>query len=407
MTIKKVFAEEIYTAYGIPTIQCSITLANNQKVTSAIPAGFPQLDNSAIYRYDQSEQLFKKGMSEACDYINSTIAPLFEGKPVNVLAMDSELMDLDLHPKKATVGANTTLAVSTAIFKAQAASENIELFELLQSISGSKQIKIPQPIFSIFEGRTSKSQSDIKEVLLIPQEKEFSKNLKAGVMAQHHTKKLLSLQKQPSFTGSYGSFAPFFSTIQETLNILLDILKTLPYTYQAGINVLASELYDQDTKTYHWNNRALLCQDLILEYKKLIQQFPLISYIQSGIADADKEGWQNLTSSLQAINIVADSTFCTNPMLIRKGVLDNISNTVMIRPEHIGTVSQTIAAIDACKKNKRSFIIASDQGATNDTFTSDLAVGTNADFIKSGGVFGGEHIAKYNRLLVINSYLES
>ncbi len=405
MIIKRLYAEEIFNAQGIPTLQCSITLANNQTIKSSIPSGFTQQRHSTFYAYDQAERFFQKGMQQAATYINTKIAPLFEQKAINVLAMDSELMDLDTSIKKTSIGGNVTLVVSQALFKAQAAAENVQLFELLQSISGTKQLKIPRPITSIFEGRTYNNQQDIKELLLIPQENSFEKNLEATIVLQHHTKKILHLKKQPTSTGAYGSFVPFFVTIQETFNILQNVFKTTPYNYKIGLNIVASDLYDQDTKTYLWNNQTLISQELIDTYKELINLYPAISYIQNGISDSDQDGWKNLTQSLKSTLIAGDTIFCTNPMLIRKGILHSIANIVVIRPEYIGTVSQTIAAIDSCKKNDRAFIIACDTGQTNDTFASDLAMGTNANFIKAGAVHTGAFIAKYNRLLSIERYL--
>lgn len=398
MIIKKLHASEIINSLGIPTLQCTITLANNQKVCSSIPSGFKQQERAAIYSYD----FFNKGMKQAAEYINTSIAPLFENKSINALAMDSELIDLDTSQKKNTIGANTTLVVSIALFKAQATSEHIQPFELLQSISGTKEIKMPIPITSIILGRTPTTQQNILEFLLIPQENTIEKNIESVLLFQHNAKKQLELQNQPITISKYGSFVPNYTSIEENFIFIQDVFKSLPnQSYQIGLNILASDIYDPETKTYQWNDKVITSQQLIEEYEHIIKTYPYVSYIQSGMADNDKEGWKLLTTSLSNNNIAGDTVFCTNPMLIRKGILDNIANIIIIRPEYIGTISQTIAAIDACKKNNRPFIIASDLGETNEDFTTDLAIGTNAKYLKAGAIYSGQYIAKYNRALTI------
>lgn len=403
MIIKKVHAEEIFTAQAHPTIQCTITLENNQVVQSSIPSGHKQQPYAAQYLYDSENRLQKKGMLEAVDFINSTIAPRLVNQPVNALLMDSMLMDLDTTPTKSEIGANTTLAVSYAIFKAQAAMENIELFQLLQSISGSKQSSIPTPVFSIMQGRTGQIQQKIQEFLLIPQENSCEKNLEAASLFFHHARKILSIKKYSTSVSSYGSFSLPLS-MSEIFHLLKEILKTLPeHSYHLGLNVSASDLYDSETNTYHWHDQALISEELIKLYKTIIKEHPQISYIQDGMAQQDLTGWKALTQELpNDVCIAGDSVFGSNSMQIRKGILQNIANATIIRPECIGTVSQTIAAIDACKNNKRNFIIAADGCQTQETFCSDLSVATGAHFFKAGNLCRSEFTAKYNRLLTIS-----
>lgn len=406
MLIKKVYAEEIFNAQASPTLQCTIILENNQMVQSSVPSEREQQPFAAQYRYDSGNRSQKKGMQEAANYINETIAPMLESQPVNALLMDSILMDLDTTPTKSEIGANTTLAVSYAIFKAQAAMENIELFQLLQSVSGSKQSSMPVPIFSIMQGRTGQIQQKIKEFLLIAQEESCEKNLEAASAFYHHARKVLSIKKYPTTVSSYGSFSLPLS-MSETFHLLKEILKTLPeYKYHLGLNVSASDLYDPETNTYHWHDQAIISQELLNRYKAIIKDNPQVSYIQDGMAQLDPQGWKDLTSELsQNICIAGDSVFGSNGMQIRKGILQKIANATIIRPESIGTVSQTIAAIDACKNNKRDFIIASDTCQTQETFSADLSVATGAQFFKAGNLCRAEFTAKYNRLLTISRML--
>lgn len=406
MVIKSIHAQEVFNAQGAATIACSILLANNQEVTATIPSEFKPCNNSSFYKYDQNSRLLSKGMQEACNYINKAIAPMFVDKPLNFLAMDSELMDLDLSANKSKIGVNTMLAVSMALCKAQAVSENIALFELLQSLSGTKQVKVPQPITSIIQGRTHNTQPDVLEFLLLSQQDSFEKQMESVTTFQHHIKRFLKLRNQPTSIGQHGSFVPFILKMQEVFDLFKEVQKTVSFEYDFGLNISASDLYDDETKTYHWNNKTILSSDLVQSYQQLIEKNPNILYLQSAMADHDKDGWQLLTKNMLDTVIAADTTFCSNPMRIRKGILQGIGNMVIIRPEYIGTVSQTLAAIDACKKNDRAFMIATDLDQSTDTFAADLAVGTRAEYIKAGAVYSGEHISKYNRLLSIERYLQ-
>ena len=178
------------------------------------------------------------------------------------------------------------------------------------------------------------------------------------------------------------------------------------FSYKIGIDVAATELYDKQTNTYQWHQETVTSNQLIDIYKKLIADYS-ISLIEDGLSEYDVEGWQNMTASLnEQISIVGDDIFTTNPMRIRKGVLKKISNAVLIKPNQIGTVSQTLAAIDICKHKGLKFVISHRSGETNDTFISDLAVGTAADYIKAGAPSRGERVAKYNRLLEIERVLK-
>lgn len=400
MTIKDLKVEEIITAQGLPTLQCTLKLANNNIVYSSIPSGFMQHPLATHYAHDNNDRFLGKGMQQTVEYINKKIAPKFIGQPLNALAMDSQLMDLDTTTQKTVIGGNTTLVISQALFKAQAASENIELFELLQSLSGTKEITIPKPITSILQGT-----DHIQEFLLLGQEKTYTENIEASAVFFHHLQKLLTVKKHSTAIGNYGSFI-LSTTHHELLQIIEDVLKTLPqYTYQLGLNIAASTMYDTQTKLYNFENKTIVAHDLIKEYKSLITEHPHITYIQDGLASSDQTNWKSLTTLLDTTTIAGDQIFASNAMKIRKGILQGTGNAVVIRPEYIGTVSQTLAAIDACKNNGKTFIIASDQGQTCETFTADLALGTGAQYFKAGGICRGEFTSKYNRLMSLEKKL--
>ena len=391
MIIKNLEAREIFSGDTLPTIEVIITLENNQEIKSSTPTSTDQLN----YKYDSESRLLSKGMKNSVKFINEKIAPMIIGNQLNALAMDSILMDLR---DEVEVGDNTTLAVSYALFKAQSINENGNLFELLQSISGSKKSNIPKPLISAI-----KNSGDFKEFLIIPQEDSISEDIDAAATFFHHAKQLLKTKKIESTTTSNGSLFLNLND-QETINFIIEIFKTIPnYTFQTGITVDADKFYDQGTSLYKINDTAILSNDLIENYKKLISDYPFITYLGDCMATSDTEGWKKITTELDQITIAGDYVFKSDGMKIRKGILKQIGNCTIIRPELIGTVSRTIAAINACKKHAREFIIAADSGQTCETLCTDLSSGTEAKYLKGGGISHSEYISNYNRLLKISS----
>lgn len=409
MKIKNLQAYEIFNSRGLPTIECSITLENNKTVTASVPAGASTGSKEVVEKRDGDNRIFGKGVQHAVDYINETIAPLFIDKPINALAMDSSLMDLDTTPMKENVGGNTILAVSIALFKAQAASEDLELFQFLQSVSGTEEAKMPTPLFNVINGGAHANNNiDVQEFMIIPQEDNFKKNMEAGVTFFHHLKKILDNQGQLTTVGDEGGFAPMMASSKTVLELFAKTLGTInSFSFTIGMDIAATELYDKATNTYQWNQETVTAEQLIEIYAQLIKEFP-ISLIEDGLSEYDNEGWKKMTVSLgDQISLVGDDIFTTSPMRIRKGVLQKIANAVLIKPNQIGTVSQTLAAIDICKHKNLDFVISHRSGETNDTFISDLAVGTAARFIKAGAPSRGERVAKYNRLLEIERKLQA
>lgn len=408
MIIQKIFAQEIFNAQGLPTIQCTLELQNGQVIKSSIPSGFAQLEHAATYVYDTDNRIIQQRMLKSIDFINTTIVPMLIRQPMNVLAMDSLLMDLQHNFPEQIIGSNATLVISIALFKAQAAAEGIELFQLIQSISGTETIKIPNPLTSLFECRTEQVKSEFQEILAMPQlTHSFEQSLHAAILLHHHTKKLLETKQLPTTTGQYGSFIPTNLDNTQLFSMIDEVVATIPHcSYNFGLNINADDLYDAATNTYAWNQQRLTADNLIKEYELLLQQYPQINYIQDPMAQQDSQGWKDITAQMSAKTVVAaNAVFACNPRKIRWGILQKISSMVIIKPEYVGTISQTIAAIDACKNHNKLFCIAGDTMGTHDTFISDLAVGTGATFLKAGAPFGSEHMNKYNRLLEIERFL--
>ena len=406
MKIAKLYAYEIFDSRGLPTIECCIQLENNKKIFASAPSGASIGSQEALEKRDHDpKRLLGKGVLDAIAYINDVIAPLFINQDINALAMDSQLMDLDTHPRKLTIGANTTVAVSIALFKAQAEAEGIELFELLQSISGTENINMPIPMFNVINGGAHANNNlTVQEYMIIPKVETIKESIEAAVVFYHHLKKILDNAGKSTSVGDEGGFSPDMESDQAAIDLLMDTMKTIDqFKYEIALDVAASEFYDETTKIYKLKvEKSLTSKDMIAKYEDWCQKYPIVS-IEDGLAETDVEGWQLLTKTLgETVQLVGDDIFVTNPMKIRKGVLKKISNAVLIKPNQIGTVSQTIAAIDACKNNERTVVVSHRSGETNDTFICDLAVGTAAKYIKTGAPCRGERISKYNRLLAMS-----
>ncbi len=405
MKITNLYAYEIFNSRGLPAIECCIHLENGQKVTTSVPSGASVGSAEALELCDGDINRFHgKGMLQAIAYINNTIAPLCMNQPINALAMDSVLMDLDTHPQKITVGANTTLAVSMALFKAQAAAEGLQLYQILQRASGTPMVKMPIPMFNVINGGAHANNNlDVQEYMIIPQTENYSDALHAGVTFYQTLKKMLADDGYTTNVGDEGGFAPDLTSDKAGLQLLKQTAESITqYQYRFALDVAASEIYDTTTSLYHlMDQKNLTAADLITMYQNWCNEFSIES-IEDGMAENDIAGWQMMTQSLGGTTqLVGDDIFVTSPMKIRKGVLQKTANAVLIKPNQIGTVSQTLAAIDVCKKNKLKIVISHRSGETNDTFICDLAVGTASDYIKAGAPARGERIAKYNRLLEI------
>lgn len=409
MNITNLYAYEIFDSRGLPTIECCIHLANGKKVIASAPSGASVGKQEALELRDNDPTRFAgKGVLKAIAIINDTIAPQFINQPINALAMDSIVMDLDNHPQKTTIGANTTIAVSMALFKAQAAAENIELYELLQRVSGTPELKMPIPMFNVINGGAHANNNlAIQEYMVVPATDSYEKAFHAGVTFYQHLKKLINSKGLSTNVGDEGGFAPNFKHDIAALHLIMEAIKEVSeFHYNIALDVAASQIYDETTHTYHLQQeKNLSAEELIAIYESLCKEYPIIS-IEDGLDENDITGWQNLTVALgRKIKLIGDDIFVTNPMKIRKGVLQKIGNGVLIKPNQIGTVSQTLAAIDACKNKNLTVVISHRSGETNDSFIADLAVGIAADYIKAGAPCRGERLAKYNRLLEIDKIL--
>lgn len=410
MKIKKVIGREIFDSRGLPTVSCEITLENGVTVKSSVPSGKSCSKKEAFELRDHDKnRLMGQGVLKAIHNIEYTIGSKIIGQEPDLVAIDDILQDLDATPDKRILGANATLAVSMAVCKAQAAAQNLELFEMIAELYGAESVSLPFPLLNVFNGGVhADNHFPIQEIMLVPiGAQNFRASLEASVTVFYELKRLLQEAKKSTAVGDEGGFCPVFATEYEPFDFIVTALKNTDNQdlFRIGLDVAADQLYNQKTGMYRWKQGEKTSEQLFAFYKKLEREYPLFS-IEDGFSQDDIEGWKMLFEQFgNTLQIVGDDIFATNSQEIIKGVEQEIANAVIIKPNQIGTVTETFQAIAVCQEVGMNAIISHRSGETNDTFIADLAVGTSSGQIKAGAPCRGERMAKYNRLLEIEETL--
>ncbi len=415
MKIKNVSAREILDSRGLPTIECEIILDNGASVISSCPTGLSLSKYEAFeLRDDDNSRYFGLGVLNAVDNVNKKIVPLLINKVPNFVSMDKAMIQLDGTKNKSNLGSNAILAVSIAIIKAQAVSEGKELFQFISDFFGTKS-KMPIPMFNVLNGGLHASNGlCFQEFMIVPSAmNSFSEVLASAVNIYQHLKGLLFETDHSVSVGDEGGFAPMLVGKNgipdlEALDYLANAIKKAGIKdtkFLIALDAAASSFFDEEEGIYTFHNHEVDAEELIEFYEKLVSKYPFFS-IEDGIDQIDYEGWQILNKKLgKQIQIVGDDIFATNVHLITEGIKNKIATTVLIKPNQIGSVSETLDAIRLCKDNNLNIIVSHRSGETMDDFIADLAVGTAAGYIKAGGCSRGERIVKYNRLLKIEKLM--
>lgn len=410
MKIKKVIGREIFDSRGLPTVSCEITLENGALVTSSVPSGKSRSKKEAFELRDHDKaRLMGQGVLKAIHNIEYVIGSKIIGQEADLVVIDDILRDLDATPDKRILGANAILAVSMAACKAQAHAENLELFEMIAQLYGSDSVSLPFPLLNIFNGGVhSDNHFPIQEIMLVPiGAQNFRASLEASVEVFYELKRLLQEAQKSTAVGDEGGFCPLFSSEYEPFDFIVAALKNTDNhdLFRIGLDVAADQLYNQKTGMYRWKQGEKTTEQLFAFYKKLEHEYPLFS-IEDGFCQDDIEGWKMLFEQFSnTLQIVGDDIFATNSQEIIKGVEQEIANAAIIKPNQIGTVTETFEAIAVCQQVGMNAIISHRSGETTDTFIADLAVGTSSGQIKAGAPCRGERMAKYNRLLEIEEML--
>lgn len=411
MKITHIKAREIYDSRGWPTVECELYLDNGMITTASVPAGRSRSHHEACELRDGGKRLNGMGVQKAVEHIEKVIAPALIGKEPNGPTLDIAILDLDTMPDKSNLGANAILAVSMAVYKAQAIFEQIELYELLAYLCGAETISVPLPQFNMINGGVHADNNlPIQEFLVLPVgASSFRSAMEIGVTVFHELQNILRKKGKSTAVGDEGGFAAQFSGPEEALDYLVTAIEAVGKSEDTrcviGLDFAASQYYDPTSTLYTWNNKKLSSLELIEAYQSLLQAYPIYS-IEDPLAEDDWIAWQTLMTACGAeIQIVGDDIFATNFYRIEEGIKQGLANAVLIKPNQIGTITETLQAIQLCKQNNIKTIVSHRSGETNETFIADLAVGSSSGQIKAGGCCRGERLAKYNRLLAIEDTL--
>lgn len=407
-----VHAREVLDSRGNLTVEVEVVTDSLAYGRAIVPGGASKGDKEAFELKDQDKKrLNGLGCLKACENVNSKISKAIEDFLVfDQNKIDQILIDLDGTKNKKDLGANAILATSLAVCKAGA---NYFEMPLYQYIGGINSLKLPVPMMNIINGGKHASNNiDFQEYMIVPFGfNTFKESLVAGAEIFQALKELLIKNKMITSVGDEGGFAPDLMSNEEPLKYLLEAIKKAgykPYKQIAiALDCAASEFYLKSSKKYLVNGKKISNKELITYYQELVDKYPIVS-IEDPLDQNDHEGWKYLSSLLNdKLLLVGDDYFVTNKELIQKGIENDIGNAVLIKPNQIGTLSETLEAIELSKRNKYTPIISHRSGDSEDTFIADLAVGLNIPFIKTGSLSRSERTAKYNKLLRIEEDMEN
>ena len=408
--IDEINAQEVLDSRGNPTIQASILLSDGNVGSAIVPSGASTGKREALELRDGDERYLGKGVLKACENVNSTIADALCGlSPFNQILIDNTLIELDGTENFSNLGANAALGVSMAAARVAAKSLNIPLYRYL---GGANALTLPTPMLNIINGGNHADNTvDFQEYMIMPVGFDtFSEAMRASAEIYQHLKKILKDSKHITSIGDEGGFAPNLKTNEEPIQIILEAVKKAGYKegeqIAIALDVASSEfINDKGIYCLKGEGRELCSEELIEYYEKLISKYPIVS-IEDGLSEDDWEGWKKLTQKLgNKIQLVGDDLFVTNAKILAQGIEKNIANAILIKPNQIGTVSQTMEAVRLAQRNNYRCIMSHRSGESEDSFIADFAVALNTGEIKTGSTARSERMAKYNRLLSIEKEL--
>ena len=398
-------AREIIDSRGMPTVEATVRLCGGYTGTASVPSGASTGKFEAVELRDNGKRFFGKGVLKAVENINSVISPKFTGcKNSSLKFIDKRLITIDGTHNKSELGANATLAVSLAAAKANARELGIPLYRYIGGIFGEK---MPIPMMNILNGGAHASNNiDIQEFMIVPCGfNSFAEALKAGCEIYYALKKLLSKKGFSTSVGDEGGFAPNFNNEAEAIEFIIDAIKDAGYNtnqVKIALDIASSEWWEGKGKyKLPKSGKEYTSNELIIRWQSLVERYPIIS-IEDPLAEEDYEGWKSITSLMRdKVMLVGDDLFVTNEDRLKMGIEGKIANAILIKPNQIGTLSETLNVIYKAKSNSYSTIISHRSGETDDTSIADIAVATNAGFIKTGAPCRMDRVCKYNRLLKI------
>ena len=398
MKITNLYAREILDSRGNPTVECELT-TENFTVRASVPSGASTGTNEALELRDGDSRYHGKGVTKAVNNVNTIIKNALIGKELNQKVLDNLLLELDGTKNKTNLGANAILSVSLCIMKAIAKSQNKDIYELFDG-----PYTMPYPMMNIINGGVHATSSlEIQEFMIVPNQSTFKERLRCGAEVFQTLKSILKQNGFSTSVGDEGGFAPTFKTIEEALDYIMLAIKESGYIPGKDVNLAldaaASEFYKEGKYTI--NKKELTKEELINYYIKLTETYPIIS-IEDAFSEEDIDSIKKLTELIgNKIMLVGDDYFVTNIEYLQKGITEKYNNAILLKANQIGTITEMLETIKLAKNSGFKTIISHRSGETEDTFISQMAVGLNLGYIKTGSLCRGERIAKYNELLRI------
>ena len=408
--ITDVNAREILDSRGNPTVEVEVITELGGYGRACVPSGASTGAHEAVELRDDEERYLGKGVEKAVDNVNTVIAAEieYEFDCLDQIGVDEYLKVLDNTENKSKLGANAILGVSMAV--ARAAADELGL-NLYQYIGGVNAKTLPVPMMNILNGgEHADNNVDIQEFMIMPVgAPNFKEALRMGSEVYHNLKKVLKEKGLSTGVGDEGGFAPNLGSNKEALDVIVEGIKKAGYVpgedVVLALDVAASEMFEDGVYNLKGEGVKYTAEQMIEYYEKLTEEYPIVS-IEDGLNEDDWEGWKKLTEKLgKKIQLVGDDLFVTNTERLQRGIEEGVSNSILIKLNQIGTLTETLDAIEMAKRNNMTAVISHRSGETEDSFIADLAVATNAGLIKTGAPARSERVAKYNELLRIEDSL--
>ena len=414
--IQNIEAIEILDSRGNPSLQVEVITEDGYVGVASVPSGASTGSFEAMELRDgEKNRYLGKGVQKAVENVNKKIAKIIIGMNVyEKRKIDEEMIRLDDTPNKSNLGANSILGVSLAVAKAAANSLGMELHSYIGGINGNE---LPIPMMNILNGgKHSDNNISIQEFMIMPVgDITFSERLRRGAEIYHTLKKVLKEKGYSVAVGDEGGFAPNLESEEQALDIIVEAIKKSGYEpgkdIMLALDIASTEMYEEAKKInktgyYFWKTKDFKTKEEMIEYiEELCSKYPIYS-IEDGLAEEDWESWQILTKKLgNKVQLVGDDLFVTNPKRLRRGIEKNVANSILIKPNQIGTLTETLDTIKLAAQNGYTTVISHRSGETEDTTIADIAVAVNAGQIKTGAPCRTDRVAKYNRLLYIENEL--
>ena len=409
-TINAIVAREILDSRGNPTVECDVYLDSGVMGRAAVPSGASTGIREALELRDKDSRYGGKGVMKAVENIHAKIQPALIGFDVTQQAsIDMQMIEDDGTENKSNFGANAILGVSMACARAAANYSGLPLYRYL---GGMGAVQMPVPMMNVINGGAHANNNlDLQEFMIIPLgAPSFHEALRYGAETFHALKKIINGRGMSTAVGDEGGFAPNIDSHEEAIELIIEAIKSAGYEpgkdIAIGLDCAASEFYEDGKYVQKGQGKTYTADEWIKVLEAWVAKYPIIS-IEDGMAEVDWEGWKKLTDALgRRVQLVGDDLFVTNPKILAEGIQKGVANSILIKVNQIGSLTETLAAIEMAKRAGYSVVVSHRSGETEDSFIADLAVGVNAGQIKTGSMSRSDRMAKYNQLLRIEEELD-